>query len=100
MAAFTVTAEGSLVNIQVLMAGSTGSRQLDLFLHRGLMTSETFQAAMCALKFETIFSIVIKLPEAPAVRGMAGFTVRAEFHFVFILWRMTVVTTHGNLPEL
>ena len=99
MTAFAVATEGTLVNIQLLMTGCAGARQFDFFLHRGLMTCQALETEMGSFQLETVFSVVLKLPEVPAIRGVTGFAVPSEFLFMLVIPSVAVVTPLADLPE-
>lgn len=102
MTAYAVTPKRIAVNIFFGVTFGASFRQRNFIVRPNgfLVAGQAVEPDMGAFQFENIgLAIMIKLPQAPAIGCMAGFTVFTEALLVFVVGTMAAVAFCGCRAE-
>lgn len=90
MATLTVVAEIPVMHVVTAMTATTGVAHFDCAGHRTRMAGFAAQIEVRTIEFKGCPAIVVKIPERPVSRAVAGSTIGAELSLMNVFVTMTI----------
>ena len=99
MATLTTAPELSIVNVILTVTGIAACHEADTAFDRFSVTGMAVDALMSSIQAETGSGVVIKFPQCPGVRVVAGLTLRTESLPVCVIVLVTTIAIAGRIGE-